>query len=324
MCQAIQYRIHLFSIFNSNACIISSQSDSTVFSSRFDCYIAAKNVSRSFCIVLVNNSCVTTVVVNGYATCIFNVATIANEITNRTCFACIAIFPNCTIRKIEQHFATSAITIPVTAFASNVNINRTAGITSPMCTIFNPKVYRTKLTRSYTITIVISVFAMPVRIFTAETYTDLAFSAHATISNEVTSNGSFTIACTDDVTIFIFSNIDIYDTVVLTCKFTIRTNCCPSTIYCFDVTATNFNARCYCTNSFISTIFCISYNIHHTIDDNFRFNTVSTIHSFDGCTIINTRCMSTCNNSSTFTIMNVYFTATICKDCCGLTCTSRF
>ena len=324
MCQAIQYRIHLFSIFNGNACIISSQSDSTVFSSRFDCYIATDNVNWCFCIVFINNSSVATVIVNGYATCIFNVATIANEITNQTCFACIAILPNCTIRKIEQHFATSAIAIPVTAFASNVNINRTAGITSPMCTVFNPKVYRTKLTRSYTITNIISIFAMPEGFFAAETYTDLTFRTHATISNEVTSNSGFAVTSTCDIASFIFGYIDIDNTIVLTCKFTIRTNCCPSTIYCFDVTATNFNARCYCTNSFISTIFCISYNINHTIDDNFRFNTASTIHSFDGCTIINTRCMSTCNNSSTFTIMNVYFTATICKDCCGLTCTSCF
>ena len=324
MCQAIQNRIYLFSIFNSDACIISSQSDCTVFCSRFDCYIAAKNVSRSFCIVLVNNSCITTVVVNGYTTCIFNVATIANEITNKTCFTCVTILPDSTVRKAKKHFIVSTIPIPVTAFTSNVSIDRTAGIASPMCTIFNPKIYRTKLTRSYTITNIISVFAMPVGFFPFEANTNLSFGTHTTISYEVTSNSGFAVTSTGDIASFIFGYIDIDNTIVLTCKFTICTNCRPSTISRFDVTATNFNARCYCTNSFISTIFCISYNIHHTIDDNFRFNTVSTIHSFDGCTIINTRCMSTCNNSSTFTIMNVYFTATICKDCCGLTCTSCF
>ena len=236
--------------------------------------------------MFVNDSCVTTVVVNSYATCIFNITAITNEVADQTCLACITVLPDCAIRKIEQHFATSTVTIPVTAFTSNVSINRTTGIASPMRTIFNPKVYRTKLTRSYTITIVISVFTMPVGIFTAETYTNLTFSAHATISNEVTSNGSFTVICTNDITIFIFRNIDIYNTIILTYKFTIRTNCCPSTILSFNVTATNFDAGCNCTYSFICAIIFICNYIYHAVDDDFGFNTICTIHSLDDSTII--------------------------------------
>ena len=286
MCQTIQYRIYLLSIFYINTCIVGSQSNSTVFSSRFNSYITANDISRYFFVVFINDSCVATVVINSNATCIFNVTAIANEVANKASFACFTIFPDSTIGKAKKHFAASAVTIPVAAFAIDVYIHRTTGIASPMCTVFNPKVYRAKLARSYTITIVISVFAMPVGIFTSKTYTDLAFSTHTAISNEIASNGSFTVTCTNDITIFIFRNIDIYNAIVLAYKFTIRTNCCPSTIFSFNVTATNFNAGCNCADSFICTIIFICYYIYHTIDDDFRFNTICTIHSLDDSTII--------------------------------------
>ena len=272
--------------------------------------------------MFVNNGCVTTVVVNGYATCIFNITAIANKVANETCFACVAIFPNCTISQAQKHFAIGAVTIPITAFAIDVYIYRTTGIAFPMRTVFNPKVYRTKLTRSYTITIIIGILAVPVRIFTSETYTDLAFSTHTAISYEITSDSSFSITCTSNITIFIFSNIHIYDAGIVRSKFTISTNSCPRTVFSFNITATDFNSRRYRADCFVGTFVFISNNINHAIDDDFRFNARCTVHCFDYCTIICIACTCASNDRTTITIVNINFTATISEDGSSLSTTS--
>ena len=272
--------------------------------------------------MFVKNCCVTTIVVNGYTTCIFNVTAIANKVANETCFACVAIFPNCTISQAQKHFAIGAVTIPITAFAIDVYIYRTTGIAFPMRTVFNPKVYRTKLTRSYTITIIIGILAVPVRIFTSETYTDLAFSTHTAISYEITSDSSFSITCTSNITIFIFSNIHIYDAGIVRSKFTISTNSCPRTVFSFNITATDFNSRRYRADCFVGTFVFISNNINHAIDDDFRFNARCTVHCFDYCTIICIACTCASNDRTTITIVNINFTATISEDGSSLSTTS--
>ena len=183
-----------------------------------------------------------------------------------------------------------------------------------MRTVFNPKVYRTKLTRSYAIAIIISILAMPIGVFTSKTYADLAFSTHTSVSYKITSDSSFSIACTSNITVFIFSNVHIYDARIIRSEFAISTNSSPCTVFSFNVTATDFDSRCYCTDCFVSTFIFISNNINHAIDDDFRFNARCTVHCFDYCTISGIACTCTSNDRTTITIVNINFTATISED----------
>ena len=191
-----------------------------------------------------------------------------------------------------------------------------------MRTVFNPKVYRTKLTRSYAIAIIISILAMPIGVFTSKTYADLAFSTHTSVSYKITSDSSFSIACTSNITVFIFSNVHIYDARIIRSEFAISTNSSPCTVFSFNVTATDFDSRCYCTDCFVSTFIFISNNINHAIDDDFRFNARCTVHCFDYCTISGIACTCTSNDCTTITIMNMHFATTISEDCSSLSTTN--
>ena len=134
-----------------------------------------------------------------------------------------------------------------------INLSHAFSITSPVSTIikvyFNICIYKV----CNTIASVLSIVALPIRIRTIQTNVYNASTIHTTISKGRTKNCSFIITSTNNISISIFYNIDIYGTKLFASKLASSINCSTRNTSGINIATTNFYQTRVCTKNFAGT-----------------------------------------------------------------------